>query len=168
MIISIIVAVDRKGGIGFDGKIPWHLSSDLKRFKELTMGHFLIMGRKTYESIGKPLPGRRMIVVTRNPSFSGNDCLLAYSLAEALILAKEGGEEEVFVIGGGEIFKQALSIADRIYLTKVETSAKTDTYFPVYDEDEWEVCETSNHPADEQNEYESTYSLLVRKNAYSS
>ncbi len=107
--------MDEIGGIGKDNGLPWHLSSDLKRFKQLTMGHHLIMGRKTYETIGKPLPGRITIVITRNLQYQAEGCLVAPSLEKALDLARGNGETETFIAGGGEIFAIALPLADRIY-----------------------------------------------------
>lgn len=163
MVISIIAAVDNNGGIGIRGKLPWMLSSDLQRFKKLTMGHHLIMGRKTYESIGRPLPGRTTIVLTRNPNFHPDGSLVASSLDDALSVAENRGEQEVFVIGGGEIFQEVIDRADRIYLTRVITVLEADTYFPALRMDEWEVVESSFHFADEKNEYASTYTLLYRK-----
>jgi dihydrofolate reductase len=163
MVISLIVAVDNNGGIGIRGKLPWRLSSDLQRFKKLTMGHHLIMGRKTYESIGRPLPGRTTIVLTRNPNFHPDSCLTASSLEEALRISEKRGEQEVFVIGGGEIFQEIIGRADRIYLTRVITVVEADTYFPALEPEEWEVVESSFHFADEKNEFASTYTLLYRK-----
>ena len=102
MIISLIAAIDINGGIGKDDRLPWHLKADLKRFKRLTMGHYLVMGRKTFESIGKPLPGRKMIIVTRNKSYHPDNCLVVNSIEQAIELAKRNHETEVFIIGGGE------------------------------------------------------------------
>ena len=163
MVVSLIVAVDNNWGIGFRGGLPWRLSSDLQRFKKLTMGHHLIMGRKTYESIGKPLPGRTTIVVTRNSEYYPNGCLVASSVKEALNIAEDRDEAEVFVIGGGEIFKEVIDRADRIYLTRVITLLEADTHFPPLRTEEWEVVESSFHFADEKNEFASTYTLLYRK-----
>jgi dihydrofolate reductase len=163
MIVSLIVAVDINWGIGVRGNLPWRLSSDLQRFKKLTMGHHLIMGRKTYESIGKPLPGRTNIIVTRKPNYYPTGCEIASSLEEALRLAEKRGEQEVFVIGGGEVFKQIIHRADRIYLTRVITVLEADTYFPTLRAEEWEVVESSYHFADENNEFATTYTLLYRK-----
>jgi dihydrofolate reductase len=163
MIVSLIVAVDNNGGIGIHGRLPWRLSSDLQRFKKLTMGHHLIMGRKTYESIGRPLPGRITIVVSRNPDYRLDGCLVALSLEEALRIAEQRGEQEVFVIGGGEIFQEVMNRADRIYLTRVITVLEADTYFPAFRTDEWEVVESSFQFADEKNEFASTFTLLYRK-----
>src|SRR5215831_1878742 len=106
--------MDKKRGIGVDNKLPWRLSADLKRFRELTMGHHVIVGRKTYESIGKPLPGRHMIVVTRNATLRSEGCLVAGSVSDAIDLARSRGETEAFVIGGAEIYARALDKANRI------------------------------------------------------
>lgn len=128
--INIIVAVTSKNfAIGNGGKLLVHISDDLKRFKMLTMGHPVILGRKTYESIGKPLPGRANIVITRNRDFKADGCLVAGSLEEAV---KMGGEldTDVFVIGGGEIYREALPLTDKIYLTVVESDARGDVFFP--------------------------------------
>ena len=162
MLVSLIAALDEKGGIGYRGGLSWRLSTDLRRFKQLTMGHHILMGRKTYESIGKPLPGRITVVITRNPKFAAPGCLTAASLEEALSIAESQGDEEAFVIGGGEIFTQALSMADRIYLTRVHSITDADTYFPDFRMEEWSVEESSFHEADEVNEFPSTYMLLVR------
>jgi dihydrofolate reductase len=168
VIVSLLVAMDEQRGIGWADRIPWHLKDDLKRFKALTMGHHLIMGRKTFESIGRPLPGRTTIVITRNPDFRpGNcqpeDCFIVYSLSEALSLATERGETEAFVIGGGEIFARALELADRLYLTLVHTIKEADVFFPAYELGEWIVKETVYQPASERNEFPFTFSLLERK-----
>ena len=127
MIVSLIAALDEAGGIGKDGGLPWRLSADLRRFKALTMGHHLIVGRKTYVSIGRPLPGRTLIVLTRDPTFAAPGCLLAASLEQALALAGRRGESEAFIGGGGEIFAQAMPLAGRLYLTHVHTLAACDT-----------------------------------------
>jgi dihydrofolate reductase len=163
MIISIIVAMDEKGAIGRDNRLPWHLSDDLKRFKATTIGHHIIMGRKTYESIGKPLPGRTNIVVTRNPAYQAKGCRIAHSLEEALEIARENGEEEVFVTGGRELFAQALDIADRIYLTRVHADVPANVYFPDFDENDWSEKDSFHHEADEKNEHAFTVKLLERR-----
>jgi dihydrofolate reductase len=164
VIISLIVALDECLGIGFEGHLPWYLSTDLKRFKSLTMGHHLIMGRKTYESIGNPLPGRTMIVVTRNTNYQPDGCLVAHSLDSAFEFARMGDEDEVFVIGGGELFEQTIELADRIYLTQVHAELQADVFFPEFSPDDWQEVQTEFIPADEKNEYDSTYKLLVRNN----
>lgn len=163
MKISLIAAVDQEGGIGYRNELPWHLSADLKRFKELTMGHHLLMGRKTYQSIGKPLPGRTMIVLTRSPEFEAEGCLIAHSLQDGLALAEDRGEEKIFVIGGSSVFKEALPLADELHLSLVHASVKADTYFPPFDESQWRVRSETFHPADEMNQYPHTYLYLVRK-----
>jgi len=163
MIISIIVAMDEKGAIGRDNGLPWHLSDDLKRFKATTIGHHIVMGRRTYESIGRPLPGRTNIVVTRNPAYRAEGCRIAHSLEEALEIARENGEEEVFVTGGRELFAQALDIADRIYLTRVHADVPANVYFPDFDESNWSEKDSFYYEADEKNEHPFTMTLLVRK-----
>lgn len=169
MIISLIVAMDENNGIGKAGALPWRLSDDLKRFKALTMGHAMLMGRKTYDSIGRPLPGRTTYVVSRNlASIAGlagqypDGALYGCGSIEAALEAIEAsGESEVFIIGGGEIFTQALPLADRVYLTRVQAKLGCDTFFPEIDLDEWQVVEETEHSADEKNEYPTTYQALV-------
>jgi dihydrofolate reductase len=161
VIISLIVSMDEKGGIGKENRLPWRQSSDLKRFKALTMGHHLIMGRKTYESIGKPLPGRTTIVVTRNPTFQVEGGLIAHSLGEALALARAREEEEAFIIGGSLIFSQAIGIADRIYLTLIHAQVEADVFFPQYDQGKWKAVEAESHPADDNNQYPYTFMVLI-------
>lgn len=165
MIISIIVAMDQAGGIGKDGKIPWHLRADLQRFKRLTMGRHIIMGRKTFTSIGRPLPGRTNIVITRQSKFAADGCQTAKSLVQALAIAQAQGEDEAFVIGGGEIFTQALPRTDRIYLTRVHVDAGCDVFFPPLDFSEWVEIECSFHPENETNQFSSTYHYLVRSSS---
>ncbi len=164
MIISLIAAMDEKWGIGVDGHLPWHLPADLKRFKSLTMGHHLIMGRKTYESIGRPLPGRTTIIVTRNPIYQPEGCLVAHSLETALEFARLDQEDEVFIIGGGEIFNQAIDIADRIYLTRVHTSLPADVHFPDISIEDWSISVSEHHPTDDTNQYPITFEILERVN----
>lgn len=136
--ISLIVAVDNKNGIGKENKIPWHISEDIKRFKKLTTGHTVIMGRKTLESIvdyiGKPLPERINIVVTSNPNLANEGVIVAGSLEDAFNKAKKTEKDEIFVIGGAHVFQEVIDmgIADRLYLTKVEGDFDCDTFFPDY------------------------------------
>ena len=165
MIISLIVAMDEEHGIGRQNALPWRLSKDLKRFKALTMGHFLILGRKTYLTIGRPLPGRKIIILTRDPDYAADGCRVVHSLRQALELAQAAGENEVFVGGGGEIFVQALPLADRIYLTQVHASLECDVFFPELVTGEWIEQERSFYPADERNQYPSTFRLLARRPA---
>lgn len=128
MTISIIVAVAKNNVIGKDNKLPWHLPEDLKHFKELTSGHTVIMGRKTFESIGRPLPNRKNIVISRNENFKANDMEVVHSIEQALDLTKN--EDEVFIIGGAEIYKQALLLVNKIYLTRINKDYEGDAYFP--------------------------------------
>jgi len=163
MIISIIVAVDENRGIGIENQIPWHLPADLARFKKLTMGHHLLVGRKTYESIGSVLPGRQMIILTRNPDYKAQDCITAETLDEALKLAEKRGEKEVFIIGGAEIYREALPLADHLYLTVVHTSAEADAYFPQFEESAWSHVCVQDFPSDEKNSLATTFKHLVKK-----
>jgi len=161
--ISLIVAMDERRGIGWKGRLPWHLSADLKRFKELTMGHHLVVGRKTFESIGRALPGREMIVITRKKEYQAEGAQAAHSLGEALELVQKSGESEVFIAGGGAVFAEALRIADKIYLTRVQAVAEADTFFPDFDLEGWEEQVVGTHPADEKNDYAFSWAVLVKK-----
>jgi dihydrofolate reductase len=163
VIISLIVAMDEKRGIGKDGKLPWRLSSDLKRFRELTMGHHLIVGRKTFESIGKPLPGRQTIVVTRNAGFKPEGCFVAASVQAALAIARERGETEAFIIGGAEIYSQALDFTERVYLSQVHAETDADTLFPDLQRGAWTETVSVYQPADDKNQFAFTFKLLERK-----
>ena len=163
MIISIIAAVDEKGGIGFENQIPWHLPADLARFKILTMGHHLLLGRKTYQSIGSALPGRQMIILTRNAEFKAPGCITAATVNNALTLVEKTGEKEVFIIGGAEIYREALPLADHLYLTVVYTSAEADTYFPKFEESDWSLVCLQEIPADDKNSLTHTFEHLVRR-----
>ncbi len=137
--VSLIVALSENLVIGKDNKLPWHISEDLKRFKEVTKGHPVIMGRKTFESIGRPLPGRLNIVITRNSGWKQEGVEVVSSLDEAIKLAKQKDTEEIFVIGGGQIFEEAIKLADKLYLTIVHENIEGDTYFPDYSEFKKEV-----------------------------
>jgi dihydrofolate reductase len=141
--LSLIVAMARNRVIGRDGKLPWHLSADLKRFKALTWGHHIIMGRNTWESIGRPLPGRVSVVVTRNPAYTATGATVVNSLAEALALAH--ADSEAFVIGGGEMYREALPLADRIYLTELLADYPGDVLFPTLAPREWLAREREHH-----------------------
>ena len=168
MIVSLIVAMDEQRGIGQAGALPWHLPADLKRFKSLTTGHHLIMGRKTFDSIGRVLPQRTSIIITRNltydPGLPPTPLLkITHSLQQAISLAQASGDSEVFIIGGGEIFIQALSLADRIYLTRVETRLPCDTFFPELDPQTWQIVQDIHMPADDRNPYSTTFQVLNRR-----
>jgi dihydrofolate reductase len=162
MIISMIVVMDLNGGIGKDNKIPWRLQTDLRRFRSLTMGHHLVMGRKTFLSIGKPLPGRINIVLSRDPTFQVEGCHIVNSLDQALGIARNNNEREVFIIGGADIYTQSLPITDRIYLTIVHTKSSVDVYFPNLNKSEWVTISTQFYPADDNNDYPTTYKILER------
>jgi dihydrofolate reductase len=168
MIVSLIAAMDEERGIGIDNRLPWRLSSDLKRFKTLTMGHHIVVGRHTFESIGKPLPGRHTIVLTSRHNLSAAGCMTVDSLEGALNLARQIGESEVFICGGARVFQHALPIADRFYLTVVHAKVDADTFFPVWREDEWVEEEAERHEADEKNQYPLTFKVLVRRSSASS
>jgi dihydrofolate reductase len=162
MLVSIIVAVADNGVIGTkDAMLPWHQSADLTRYKAITMGHPIIMGRKTYESIGKPLPGRTNIVVTRNEDYYAAGCEIVYSLREAIELAEQIGTDEAFVIGGGIIFQEALTLADKLYVTEIHASPEGDTYFR-YDPSAWVQQSRESHDADEKNQYPYSFVNLER------
>lgn len=165
MRIEIYVAVARNGIIGSDGKMPWHLSSDLKRFKAGTLGKPVIMGRKTWESIGKPLPGRRNIVATRNRDYRPEGGETAPSLAEALAIAAAEEAQAVAVIGGGEIYRQAMEIADTLHVTHVEAALEGDTRFPVIDPAVWEAVSREKVPAGERDSFATEYVVYERRKA---
>ena len=158
MLISIIAAMGRNRAIGYKNTLPWRLPADLQRLKQLTLGHHILMGRKTFESIGRPLPGRTSIIITRQKDFQAEGCLIAHSLGEAIDLAKSHGEQEAFIIGGAEIYAQALSIADRMYLTLVDAEPEADAFFPEFDENLWEKIAGKFVAADEKNQYAVTFS----------
>lgn len=146
MKISIVAAMDSKMGIGKNGQIPWHISEDLQRVKKLTTGHTIIMGRKTFESIGHPLPNRRNIILTRNLSYNSMGCEIATSLHDAIELAKVAGETECFIFGGGDIFTQGIALANQLYLTIVEGDFGADTFFPDYSEFTHKIFEEEHEP----------------------
>ena len=160
--VSIIVATAEDNVIGKDNQLIWHLPADLKHFKQLTMGHPILMGRKTYESIGKPLPGRTSIIITRQEDFQAEGCIVVHSVQEAIAKAKEL-DDQVYIIGGAEIYKQALPLTDCIELTKIHHHFEGDTYFPEIKESEWEVVAEENHTPDEKNKYNYTFLTLKRK-----
>lgn len=156
MSLSIIVAVDENYGIGKDNQLPWYLPADLKYFKAVTTGHTIIMGRKTYESMGKALPNRRNIVISRQRALQLSDAELVHSLEEAVSLCTP--EEEAFVIGGAEIFKQALPLISTMYITRIKHQFDADTYLKGIAWDDWKEVSREDREADEKNAY--TYSFL--------
>lgn len=132
--ISIIAAIGKNRELGKNGELIWRIPEDMRHFKEVTNGHPVIMGRKTFESIGKPLPGRNNIIITRNVDYAAPGCIIVQSIEKAIKEAKKRNQEEIFIIGGGEIYKLAMPLTDRLYLTIVDASADADTYFPSFDD----------------------------------
>ena len=151
--------------IGRGGEIPWRAPDDQKAVRSLTMGHCLLMGRKTWDTIRRPLPGRRTIVLTRDPSFDPDhdEVLVARSFDEALALAREQGEKEAFAFGGEAIYEAALARADTLHLTTIHAEVEGDAFFPEFEAGEWTCREESHHPADDRNEYAFTTRVLVRR-----
>lgn len=158
--ISIVVAISENNAIGKDNQLLWHLPADLKHFKNITTGHTIIMGRKTYDSIGKPLPNRRNIIITRQKDLNLEGVEVVNSLEEALSLSKD--EEEVFIIGGAEIYKQSVAVSHRIYLTRVHQEFEADAFFPELDNESWKEVEKVDHLPDEKNKFAYTFSTLER------
>ena len=166
MIISLIAAVSENNVIGKNNNLPWHLPADMKYFRETTMGHCVIMGRKNYDSIPlkfRPLQGRTNIIVTRQNNFSASDCIIVHSLEEALEEAKNKNETEAFIIGGGEIFGRAVSMADKIYLTQIHSAIDGDVFFPELNMDEWKEESALHCKVDEKNKFDYSFLTLIRK-----
>jgi dihydrofolate reductase len=160
MIISLIAAVAENDVIGKGNQLPWKLSSDLRRFKYYTKGKAVIMGRKTFESIGKILPERINIILSKNSGFKPDKTLVFHNFSDAINFAADNGLEEVFVIGGADLYAQTIDLADRIYLTKVHATMDGDAFFPKIDMAEWDIVDEEHVPKDDQNEYDSTFYLL--------
>lgn len=166
MIRSFIVARADNGVIGKDNGLIWHMPHDLKFFKETTSGHYVLMGRKSYESVGKPLPNRLNIIITRNTDYAVEGALVVHSLLEALELAEKQKQQEVFILGGGEIYRQALEkkLVDRIYLTEIKDTFEGDTYFPELNPDEWKQTHREEYQADHKNPHDYAFVTLERAN----
>jgi dihydrofolate reductase len=162
MSISFIFAMDRNRAIGVNNTLPWHLPGDLKFFKSVTMGHPILMGRKTYESIGKPLPGRRNIILTQNPEFQAEGCEVIHSVQEAV---DEFHDQELFVIGGAEIFRLFTSVVDRMYITHIEHEFEADTFMTELDLSEWTLVSSEQGERNEKNPYEYYFRIYQRKQA---
>jgi len=156
----MIVAASTNNVIGVDGELPWHLSEDLKKFKAITMGKPMIMGRATYESIGRALPGRHSIVLSRQEGFEAEGCDVVGSVTEALEIA--GDVDEIMIIGGGKVYTDFLSMTDRIYLTRVDATIEGDTWLPELPENEWTLLESENFPAGEEQEYGFSFEVWAR------
>jgi dihydrofolate reductase len=160
MQLSIIVAMDRNRVIGKNDTLPWHISSDLQHFKKITMGKPIVMGRKTHESIGRPLPGRENIILTRDKNYNAEGCTVLQSLNAIFEHCKD--KEEVMITGGSEVYKMTLAQASRLYLTEVHTEIEGDTFFPEFDRDEWNEISREDNKADEKNEFDYSFVVLER------
>lgn len=153
MKISLIAALAGNGVIGKNNDLPWHLPADLKFFKKVTSGHHIIAGRKCFESFGKPLPGRTNIIITRQKDYRQEGAIVLHSLDEALLYAQNKGETEAFIIGGAEIYRQSLPLADQMYLTHIHHEFEGDTYFPEWDKSKWKRGNCEERSPDEKNKY---------------
>ena len=163
MTISLIAALAKNRVIGKDNKLPWNLPEDLKHFRDLTLGKPMIMGQKTFESIGKALPNRVNIVLTRDKSFKPEGCIVAYSVEEALKAAEDCECSEIMVIGGGNVFSQFLPLADKMYLTMIDEDFEGDAYFPEFDWSNWQEINRVENLPDKDNPYKYTFLELERK-----
>lgn len=164
MIVSSIVAVSENDVIGVDNDLPWRLPSDLKFFKETTHGHHILLGRKNYESIGRPLPGRTNVVVTRNKDFYHSALIIKNDLPSAIEYSHKAGEKELFIIGGEQIYSQTMALWDRLYLTRVHTEIENGTaFFRDWDPNEWQLVSSEKKLADKKNPYDHTFMLYERK-----
>lgn len=160
MLVSQIVAMDEQGVIGKDNGLPWRLSADLKNFKSVTMGKPVAMGRKTYESIGKPLPGRENIIISRDEQFRVDGCTVLHSLDALYEHCRH--TSEVVIIGGAELYRQTLQKVRRIYLTEVHTKVEGDTFFPNFERQQWKERERQEFSADDKNEYDFSFTILEK------
>ena len=163
MRISIIAAMSENGVIGRAGRLPWHLAADLKRFKQLTLGHTVIMGRKTWESIGRPLPGRRMVVITRQSGYRAEGADVVSNFDDALAIARAAGDDEAFIIGGAEIYRLALPRAERLHLTLIHAKIDGETVFPSVDWSIWQQTTSEAHRADDKNGFPFSFQVFERK-----
>lgn len=162
MTISLVVAAANNNAIGKDGKMPWHLPADMRHFKNITWGLPVIMGRKTFESIGKVLPGRKNIIITRQAGWEAEGVVVVKKLEDAFFVAAETDAKEAMVVGGGEIYKQLFDKARRIYLTRVDAEPEGDTFFPVIRAEEWHLVSQQKHEADEKNAYNYSFQFWER------
>lgn len=163
MTISCIVAMARNRVIGLNNDIPWYLPADLKYFKKTTTGHAVIMGRNCYASIGRPLPNRINIIITRDPFFISSNCIIARSVSEALSAAYDIGEAEAFIIGGGQIYEQTQDLWNRLYLTEVDLDITGDVHFPDISMDQWSLTNREEYVKDEKNEWNYAFNVYERK-----
>ena len=163
MIVSLMVAYSKNRVIGKDIRLLWRLSDDLKNFKRVTSGHHIIMGRKTYESIGRALPNRTNVVITRNKNFQAPGCVVVHSLEAAIDFARDNGETQAIITGGGEIYQQALSIVDKMYITEVDCEIDGDAYFPEIDTSNWKLVDVVHWQQDDKIEFNWTFKELSRQ-----
>ena len=163
MRISTIVAVAANNVIGHENQIPWYLPADLKYFKRTTLNLPILMGRKNFLSIGKPLPNRVNIVVTRDAFFNASGVVVVHSIPEGIELARQAGETELFIIGGGEIYRQCMDLTDRLYITEIETDVEGDVYFPEVDTETWKLISEERHDPDDRNKYAYSFKVYDRK-----
>jgi dihydrofolate reductase len=159
--ITVIAAVAENNALGKENQLLWHLPDDFKRFKTLTSGHYIIMGRKTFESFPKPLPNRTHVIVSRQSNYQPEGCIVVNSLEKAIEACPK--TEEVFVIGGGEIYRQSIKVADKLDLTKVHHSFEADTYFPEIDFTQWQLVFEEFHPKDDRHDFAFTFQTYLRK-----
>ena len=160
MIISIIAAMANQRAIGINNSLPWNLPADMQWFRKCTMGKPIIMGRTTYESIGKPLPGRKNVIVTRNVEYRVEGAIVVHSLEQAIEAVQ--GEAEAMIIGGSNIYSQALDFADRLYLTEIHSDVEADSWFPEFDLQQWQQQSREDHTADEKNIHDYSFVVLQR------
>ena len=162
MKVSLIAAVAENGVIGRNNDLPWRLPIDMKFFRQKTTGHFVITGRKNYEAMGRPLPKRENIVIARTPGYEAPGCRVVPTLDAALGIARGAGEEEAFIIGGAQIYRLALPVADRFYLTRVHANVDGDVLFPAFDQSEWTLSSSERHEPDDRHDYAFTITTLDR------
>ncbi len=164
MIISAIVAVSNNGVIGIDNDLPWHMPADLKFFKETTLGHHVLMGRKSFDSIGRPLPGRTNIILTRNKDFHHSGVITVRSIVDGILVAQNDGIEELFILGGANVYEQTMGLWNKLYLTRIDTSIDKGTaFFPDVDYGQWNLIKEDKHVADEKNPFNCTFCTFHKK-----
>ena len=161
--ISLIVAYDKNQGIGKENTLPWKLSEDLKIFKKITENNYIVMGRKTFDSIGRPLPNRKNIIITRDRDYTQEKCLVVHSIQEIINFAESKPHYEIFIIGGAEIYKQFVDIADRLYITQVDTEMEgLDAFFPKWDKVNYKRIGFKEFTKDEKNQFDFTFSVFEK------
>ncbi|WNM20001.1 dihydrofolate reductase [Flavobacterium capsici] len=159
--ITLIAAIGENNELGKDNQLIWHLPDDFKRFKLITTGHYIVMGRKTFESFPKPLPNRTHVIITRQKKYAPENCIVVNSISDAIAICPKN--EDIFIIGGGEIYKQSIDIADKLELTRVHHSFEADAFFPEVDLKNWELISEEYHPKDEKHKFDFTFLTYTRK-----